>query len=257
MDYIISKEHRVIVDNELIVSNHEVVDAVLFANEALQKLGDTAKQFDINIFEALGMRNLSGIVGEYLVKSFERRTGGKLQSNPHQAGYPDLLLTNTEDRKAYFESLCTVENGKRYIHDKVSFSPYRFGGLEIKATCGNTPVATKIPKPLIGEQRIELLESFEWKAHHRLTNNLIGIFWDFINSVPTIVAVFFSNKLDQDDWGKIVQPHSNGGRTTSVSIMNSKGVKKMCDGWIAIIDDNKYVAKFAQKKWIGYNIKSI
>ena len=134
------------------------------------------------------------------------------------------------------------------------FSPYKFGGIEVKATCGTTPPASQVPKPLIGEQRINLLNSFDWKAHHRDTNNLIGILWDFIDEVPTIIAVFYSNNLSQEDWGRIVHPKVDGGRTTSVSIMNSSGVKKMCTSWIAVLDDKKYIEKLKLKKWIGYDI---
>ena len=63
----------------------------------------------------------------------------------------------------------------------------------MKATCGSTPPASRVPKPLIGEQRIALVNSFDWKAHHRETNNLLGIFWDFLDEVPTIVACFYRN----------------------------------------------------------------
>jgi hypothetical protein len=108
---------------------------------------------------------------------------------------------------------------------------------------------------LIGEQRIELVNSFDWKAHHRETNNLIGILWDFIDKVPTIVAAFYRNDLSIEDWGNIVRPVAGGGRTTSVSIMNSKDISKMCTGWIAVIDDEKYITALAKKKWIGYKVK--
>jgi len=46
-------------------------------------------------------------------------------------------------------------------------------------------------KPNIGEQRIQVLRAYDWKAHHRDTNALMGILWDFIDGVPRIVAVFF------------------------------------------------------------------
>lgn len=104
-------------------------------------------------------------------------------------------------------------------------------------------------------QRIALVNSFDWKAHHRETNNLLGIFWDFLNEVPTIVACFYRNDLVIDDWGRIVQPTDGGGRTTSVSIMAKTGIKKMCDGWIAVIDRPEYIDAFSRSKWIGYSVK--
>lgn len=246
-DYIVRPENRVFINDELILTNQQIVDSMNFANEALRSLDQQAKTFDINIFEALGMRNLSGIVGEYFGKSVQRKSNGTLHSNLHQDGYPDLLLINTPERKDYFDTLYTVTNGKKYPKDKSLFSPYKYGGIEIKATCGSTPPASKTPKPLIGEQRIDLVNSFDWKAHHRETNNLVGILWDFLDEIPTIVAAFYRNDLTVDDWGKIVQPKEGGGRTTSVSIMNREGISKMCSGWIAVIDDEKYIAALAKR----------
>lgn len=253
-DYIVRNDNIIYVGEQLILKNCQIIDAIRFANNALYTLDQQTQAFDINIFETLGMRNLSGMVGEYLGKSIQRMSDGNLHSNLHQDGYPDLLLTNTHDRKEYFNSLYTVVNGKKYPHDKASFSPYRYGGIEVKATCGSTPSAKQVPKPLIGEQRISLINSFDWKAHHRETNNLIGVLWDFIDEVPTIVAAFYANNLDSVDWGNIVQPRDGGGRTTSVSIMNRNGIKKMCAGWIAVINDAKYISVLANKKWIGYRV---
>lgn len=254
-NYVVREEQRVYINDELILTNQQVVDAICFANDTLRSLDEQTRAFDINIFEALGMRNLSGIVGEYLGASLQRFSNGNLHSNLHQDGYPDLLLINNDERKKYFESLYTISNGRMYPHDKALFSPYLYGGIEVKATCGSTPTASKVPKPLIGEQRIDLVNSFDWKAHHRETNNLIGILWDFIDLVPTIVAAFYRNDLSLDDWGNIVKPVEGGGRTTSVSIMNSGGISKMCAGWIAVIDDERYITALAKKKWIGYKVK--
>lgn len=241
-------------NGDVILSTNEVLEAIYFANNALKKLNETTMEFDINIFETLGMRNLSGMVGEYFARSIMRVSKGKLQSNLHQDGYPDLLLTDTIEKKRYFDSLYTLENGKKYPISKEAFSPYKFGGIEVKATCGSTPSATINPKPLIGEQRIGLLNSFDWKAHHRTTNHLLAILWDFIDGNPTIVGCFYQNDLTMDDWGKIVQPKEGGGRTTSVSIMNSSGIKKMCNNWVAVIDNPIYIEKLSNKKWIGYKV---
>lgn len=253
--YVVNESSHITINGEEIITRDELLQAVNFCNNAIQILDEQTRRFDINIFEVLGMRNLSGMVGEYFAKSVQRFSGGNLQSNLHQDGYPDLLLTNTPPRKAYFDTLYTTRNGKKYPRDKALFSPFMYGGIEIKATCGSTPPASAQPKPLIGEQRIKLVNSFDWKAHHRETNNLLSIFWDFLDEVPTIVACFYRNDLETADWGRIVQPRESGGRTTSVSIMNKSGIKKMCDGWIAVIDDPTYIDCFARRKWIGYKVK--
>lgn len=253
--YIVNNSHGVTINNEVIISNENLLSAINFCNTAIKTLDEQTQQFDINIFEVLGMRNLSGMVGEYFAKSVQRFSEGNLQSNLHQDGYPDLLLTNSAQKREYFETLYTEENGKKYPKDKALFSPFMYGGVEVKATCGSTPSASIAPKPLIGEQRITHVNSFDWKAHHRETNNLLSIFWDFIDGVPTIVACFYRNDLCIDDWGKIVHPKEDGGRTTSVSIMGKSGIKKMCNGWLAIIDDPLYIDHFSKKKWIGYKVK--
>lgn len=226
------------------------------ANRALRELMESTSKFDINVFEVLGMRNLSGLVGEYFAKCLQKESGGKLQSNLHQDGYPDLLLTDTDERKAYYTTLYTIEGKKKKPKDKSLFSPYKYGGIEVKACCGSTPPAAVRPKPLIGEQRIDFFIGFDWKAHHRKTNHLIGILWDFIDECPTIVACFYQDKLTEADWGKIVAPKAGGGRTTSVSIMGKIGIRKMCDNWIAVINDKKYIDTLGREKWIGGDMKT-
>lgn len=255
MNYITNKDNAVLIEDESIITNDNLVKAIIFCNDAIRTLDEQTKKFDINIFEVLGMRNLSGMVGEYFAKSVERFSDGKLRSNLHQDGYPDLLRTNTVERLSYYRSLYTEIAGKKYPRDKSLFSPFKYGGVEVKATCGSTPSASVTPKPLIGEQRIDKLTAFDWKAHHRETNNLLSIFWDFIDEVPVVAACFYRNDLTTNDWGKIVQPKTDGGRTTSVSIMTSAGVKKMCEGWIAVIDSEPYIQALSNRKWIGYRVK--
>ena len=65
---------------------------------------------------------------------------------------------------------------------------------------------------------------------------MLGLLWDFEDGIPIIVACFYSSSLAQEDWGEVIQPKKGGGRTTSVSIMNRKGVKKMYDSWICVSD---------------------
>lgn len=164
-------------------------------------------------------------------------------------------MIGDRESKGYFDSITYLEDGQARPKEKRLFSPYRYGGLEVKATCGSTPSARIIAKPLIGQQRIGLLKNFDWKAHHRETNNLIGILWDFIGKQPVITGCFFRNDLSEEDWGNIVQPKKGGGRTTSVSIMNATAIKKMCRNWVAVIDDDKYIDFLMGDKWIGYNVK--
>lgn len=253
-DYIKSPTTEVTYNGTQLLTAQDVVNAMNYANTALAELRDMTMKFDINIFETLGMRNLSGMAGEYFARCVANVSNGKLESNLHQDGYPDLLLTDTPQKKAYFDTLYTIKDNRRSPVDKEHFSPYKYGGIEIKATCGNTPSASRVPKPIIGEQRVSLINKIDWKAHHRTTNHLLAVLWDFIDGLPTYVAAFYQDSLEVEDWGRIVQPKKDGGRTTSVSIMNSKGIKKMCSGWIAVLGDEQYIKLLSRRKWIGYRI---
>jgi hypothetical protein len=195
-----------------------------------------------DLFGILGMRNLSAFVGEMFVSAIVKSANGKLVKNPHQDGYPDLLLM-TEEGKSLWEKL------EKNSQDKSPFSRFETGGIEVKSTVGSVPTPEVfrkrgLRKPEIGDERIGFTTSYDWKAHHRETNNLIGIYWDFVNQKPVICGLFYSGSLIEDDWGRIIQPRKGGGRTTSVSIMARTGVYKMYEGWIAIINDSRYADFF-------------
>ncbi len=227
------------------VDNNEVVIQANFFTEALHKthnLVDQIGKFPVNIFSILGMRNLSAFIGELFAASLEKTSGGLLKSNPHQDGYPDLLLMNDKGKEIW-QYLETISK----LSDKSPFNPFENGGVEVKATCGAVPTPAicrkkGFIKPQMGDQRIKLLTGYDWKAHHRDTNYLAGILWDFLDSRPRIVAVFFSTNLIENDWCKIIKPREGGGRTTSVSIMSRTGVKKMYENWILVIENEHYVS---------------
>lgn len=208
---------------------HSVVDKILY-------------DIPVDIFSILGMRNLSAFIGELFAKSLEGESKGQFVSNPHQDGYPDLLLLDDVGKKLWNKIEIAGE-----LRDKEPFSPFANGGIEVKATCGSVPspkqAAKKgMTKPEMGDTRIDVLKGYDWKAHHRETNNLLGLLWDFDgNRSPRIVAVFFGNTLTENDWGKIVQPKEGGGRTTSVSIMPRSGVKKMYENWLLVANDRRYI----------------
>lgn len=225
--------------------NNTVLDITLF-ERALTDVDLVIKKImadiPVDIFSILGMRNLSAFVGELFARSIAKEANGLFISNPHQDGYPDLLLMDAHGQKLYEELIKSVK-----LRDKSPFSPFPNGGLEIKATCGSVPTPAQcakkgIEKPDMGDTRIHTMRGYDWKAHHRETNNLIGILWDFNQyRVPEIIAVFFGNNLTEADWGKIVQPKEGGGRTTSVSIMSRAGVAKMYQNWIVVKNDAGYI----------------
>ena len=199
---------------------------------------DQFATFGVDVFSILGMRNLSAFIGELYAAAAIKCSDGLFRKNPHQDGIPDLLIMDRAGA-ALWERL------KDRLRDKAPFSPFATGGIEVKATCGGLPTPAQcqhrgFAKPNIGDQRIDCMMGYDWKAHHQETNNLIGLLWDFIDRVPRIIAVFYSSELTTDDWGEIVKPKENGGRTTSVSIMNRRGIRRMYEGWLFVLRDRKY-----------------
>ena len=222
-------------NNSVTIDKEMILEAINYTHSVLDKF----TQFEVDVFEILGMRNLSSFIGEVFAASLIKFSKELFKKNPHQDGYPDLLLMDLEGIKLWKD----LETRTR---EKQPFSPFLNGGIEIKATCGDVPSPEEcerlnISKPIIGDQRIDMITGYQWKAHHRNTNNLMGILWDFINGTPRIIAVFFGNNLNIDDWGKISQPKENGGNTTSLSVMKKAGVKKMYDGCIYVLEDSRYI----------------
>jgi hypothetical protein len=187
------------------------------------------------VFELLGMRNLSAFVGAVFARELQTASEELLLLNPHQDGYPDLLLLDAVGLKAL-----NMVKAADQMRGKEPFSPFPTGGLEIKATCGDVPsermlAARGLQKPQIGDTRVGLVTGINWKAHHRDTNNLMGLIWDFWEGLPAVMVVSYSNRLNPEDWGKIVQPRAGGGRTTSVSIMAKSGVVKMLSNAVRVV----------------------
>jgi len=236
--YIFNKLKPVKTLREHEISPQFFVDAALMFDDLIHKF----HEFEIDISALLGMRNLSAFVGELYASCLIKTTGETFRKNPHQDGYPDLLLMD-DVGKELWQSL-----GSK-LREKLPFSPFRTGGIEVKATCGSVPTPTEcarkgLIKPDIGDQRVDFLRGYDWKAHHQDTNNLLGLFWDFIDRKPKIIAAFYSASLSKDDWGKIIQPREVGGRTTSVSVMTRDGVRKMCTSWIFLLNDSRYMCFF-------------
>ena len=230
--------------------NHRIdIRDILKAVQNCHEIIDEINDFKVDIFSILGMRNLSAFIGELLVLEIAEKLPKLLMKNPHQDGYPDLLLLSKSGKK----EIKRIRD-QNLMLDKAPFSPFIAGGIEVKATCGAIPSAKDFNKKGIkrcgiGDQRIDFMKSYDWKAHHQETNNLLGILWDFINGIPRIVSVFYSNELTKDDWGEIVTPKKGGGRTTSVSIMTRRGIKKMYNNWVIVYkgSSDEY-AKFLDKR---------
>lgn len=212
--------------------------SLLDAVNVTHQLIDDLYSSDLDIAAILGLRNLSAFVGELFASALGKASDGLLVANPHQDGYPDLLLMDAYGRKVWREL------GEQ-LDEKMPFSPFAGGGMEVKATCGSvpTPAVCKrrgLKRPQIGDTRIGCLQGYDWKSHHRDTNNLVGVLWDFVASRPRVAAVFYASDLTETDWGEVVQPRAGGGRTTSVSIMARSGIRKMYEGWLCVLSTGGY-----------------
>ena len=212
--------------------------SLLGAVNAAHALIDDLYSADLEVTTVLGLRNLSAFVGELFAAALGKASDGLLLPNPHQDGYPDLLLMDAHGRKAWNQLA-------EHLDEKTPFSPFAGGGVEVKATCGAvpTPAVCKrrgIKRPLIGDSRISCLLGYDWKSHHRSTNNLVGLLWDFVAGRPRVAAVFYAGNLAEDDWGEIVRPRAGGGRTTSVSVMTRSGIRKMYEGWLCVLSSGGY-----------------
>jgi hypothetical protein len=205
----------------------------------------TFEDMEIPIGDFLGLRNLSGFIGEVFNYSVVKTSNGHIKKNQHQDGYPDLLVMDAIGKIEW-------DKVQDRLYEKSPFSPFAGGGIEVKATCGDIKKSSwfseqEIQRPQIGDARINFVTKYTWKSHHRDTNNLCALIWDFIDNKPTIVAIMYADNLVVDDWGKVVKPKEDGGNTTSVSIIKTSGVDKLYKGLIAIIDDPEYEKKMRIK----------
>jgi transcriptional regulator with XRE-family HTH domain len=249
-DYVMRDVDHIVVlrgRNHIQVPASMLVRSINVAHELI----DDLYSVDLDVARTLGMRNLSAFIGELVATALAKSSDGLFRQNPHQDGYPDLLLMDPAGKRLW-------EDLQGKLNEKTPFSPFAGGGIEIKATCGSVPTPAicrrrNVRRPEIGDTRITCINGYDWKAHHRETNNLLGLLWDFILGRPRIAAMFYSCDLKEGDWGAIVQPREGGGRTTSVSIMSQSGIRKMYEGWLCVLAKGGY-AEFLNHRNAGDRI---
>lgn len=248
--YIVNNSNNIELKRDNNINPVISLDLLIKTIEQTHDLLGKFKDFPVDVFKILGMRNLSSFVGESFAQTLNN-IDSNIVKNPNQDGYPDLLPLDEFGLKYW--------NDIKDKDEKEPFSPFAGGGFEVKATCGmiDTPkvfLKKNLKKPKFKESRINYIKKYDWKAHHQETNNLIGILWDFIDEIPTILGIFYSNNLNQNDWGDIIKPKINGGKTTSLSIMNKSGINKMYFGWVLVLDNDYLISmidKFNKDNKIG------
>ncbi len=85
----------------------------------------------------------------------------------------------------------------------------------------------------------------------------MGLIVDFSGSntdrgkYPVITGVFFTDKLEQDDWGKI---SGTTARNTKVTGMLLSGKRKMGLGWVIVLKRAAHLAKYQKLLMFKTNI---
>lgn len=177
------------------------------------------RSLPFSLFRSVDLKTLSGITGALFADAIAAETGGLV--NPIEKGHPDVVpkLASTASEAAL----------RNYPM-----------GLEIKCTVGSVAKGSAL-KP--GEPRVGALRGLTWQAHHREVRSLLGLVVDFAGDTastarfPIITAAFFSDRLDEHDWGEI---SGTTGRNTKVTGMTQAGRRKLAAGWVAVLDQSPY-----------------
>jgi hypothetical protein len=180
----------------------------------------------VSLYRTIDYKATSGIIGAIFCDKLAPIVGAIV--NPIEKGHPDIIPVQ----------------GQRASEQELRNYPQ---GLEVKTTIGNVRNGVNLS---VGDTRIDYLTGITWQAHHREVDALLGIVWDFIDMngadnvlYPSITGVFYSDRLTHKDWGKI---SGTTGRNTKVTGMTVSGKRKMGEGWIAIINDEKFLTRYTQ-----------
>ncbi|WP_174226589.1 hypothetical protein [Sulfitobacter sp. SK025] len=213
MSYKINEEFMICVGFK--VRSENIRGAISQTNAILGDLPST-------LFRSIDYKTTSAMIGAIFCDNVASLTDGIV--NPIEKGHPDIVPPSAAS--------ATEEQLRKYPE-----------GLEIKCTVGNIQTGANLRA---GSSRIEQLTGITWQAHHREVEELMGLIWDFIDdgrsfNYPMITGIFYSDLLNEDDWGKI---SGTTGRNTKVTGMSASGKQKMGNGWVALLDDPRYLDKF-------------
>lgn len=200
------------------VNEENIYKATVALNDFLWELPPT-------LYRNIDFKTTGALIGAVYCSKLASEIEGAIV-NPIEKGYPDIIPASGAE--------ATEEELRNYPQ-----------GLEIKGTIGNLKNAVKLSA---GEPRIDVLSGIAWQAHHRDGKLLLGFVWDFVHQTgdfnyPAITAVYFTNELTTEDWGKI---SGTTGRNTKVTQLLKSGKIKMFNGNILVIDDMKYINKYSK-----------
>ncbi len=198
------------------IAPHQLTNAASEVNRRLTESQQEVKDV-LDLYDIIDLRMLSGLIGELFSTVLAEREP-RLRKNPDIDGYPDL---------------CDISKGIG-IWTEVDYRSFPHGGLEVKNTFG-----LKRPGVEVGprQTRLGLVQrQLVWKAHHRLTNNLVALRSDYIGKVPQIVAGYYSADLTADDWTEKQQPRE-GSTMTSFCQTRPSAFEKLRKGLVFLHED--------------------
>ncbi len=215
IDYVVRTTFKV--DVGFAIDAKQVLEAANLTNSILGDL-------PAGLYRSLDFKTTSAIVGSVFCDALASRTDGIV--NPIEKGHPDLIPSAGANAKE--------EQLRNYPQ-----------GLEVKSTVGNIEKGANLRA---GVGRIGKLTGLTWQAHHREVKELMGLVWDFVQTegtffYPGLTAVFYACDLTKDDWGEI---SGTTGRNTKVTGMRTSGKTKMGLGWVLLVDEPNYLAKYAK-----------
>ena len=204
-----------------------------FLGQAPSLFGLSSQDF----YSILNQRNLSGLVGE-IFKHALSRVVPDLTPNPHPDGRPDLLDLRMKAVASYFKEECFDPVNSAPLRSFLA--PFKFGGIELKATIGDVPGASSLE---IGQSRAHLVKNINYWAHHRHACNLLGLYYDFdeaMDGLPQVRAIFYAS-LAEDHWARVSTGKPGKKKTSNTSLLKD-GREVVKRGIVAYEDAAQYVA---------------
>lgn len=239
-----------------------IIEVIVNTNEYLSHPTFFADA-EFEFYETIGQRNLSGFIGEVFVKFFEQTVDG-YTLNPHADGRPDILDLSTDEAAAYYERECFKPGKRRQLPVRKNLAPFKFGGLEVKATIGD-PVAKKAKERLfkernvsgfsVGMPRIDFLKSFTYWGHHTSCENLIGLYYDYVPELESSPQVMLAMHAELDaklGWGKVSLGRSTSKKTSNTSVTKTAR-QSLYRNVVAVTAESRYLERLRE---VGLSVPS-
>lgn len=235
-DFTLSEEAVII--GQRAVDASQIAMAVVEANQYLVNLNALLAEVRLDVFKALGIRNVSGFVGGVFSAFCASHLGPSWLKNPHPDGRPDILNLETADANSHFRDACfETISGERWPTKRM-LAPFKFGGVEVKCTLGNIVNGSTFP---VGVPRGEHITGLTFWGHHGHCTDMFGLYYDYYppaDHQPQILAVFFAS-FTSEDWHTVSLGDPTKKKTSNTSLRKA-GVQKILDGCVVATKDRVY-----------------